>query len=99
MTNENKAMEGWRAMTHMIRDAFPDWHSDVHALYAEDDFVIERFTFSGTHKAPIFGIPASDTLCTLPGINIFRIHEGRIVERWGRLDELGMMRQLGVIGT
>jgi steroid delta-isomerase-like uncharacterized protein len=90
-------VEGWRAMTVMIRDAFPDWHSDLHALYAEDDVVVERFTASGTHKGELFGIPPSDTVCSLPGINIFRVRDGRIVERWGSVDELGMLRQLGVV--
>jgi steroid delta-isomerase-like uncharacterized protein len=90
-------VDGWRAMASMIRDAFPDWHSDLHALYTDDDVVIERFTASGTHKGEIFGIPATDTVCSLPGINIFRVRDGRIVERWGRVDELGMMRQLGVV--
>jgi predicted ester cyclase len=33
----------------------------------------------------------------MPGINIFRIADGRIVERWGRLDELGLLRQLGAV--
>jgi predicted ester cyclase len=90
-------VDGWRAMAAMIRDAFPDWRSDLHALYAEGDIVVERFTASGTHKGEIFGIPPSETVCTLAGINIFRVRDGKIVERWGRVDELGMLRQLGVV--
>jgi steroid delta-isomerase-like uncharacterized protein len=90
-------VEGWRAMATMIRDAFPDWHSDLHALHADGDIVVERFTASGTHKGELLGVPPSDVVCTLPGINIFRLRDGRIVERWGRLDELGLLRQLGVV--
>jgi steroid delta-isomerase-like uncharacterized protein len=90
-------VDGWRAMATMIRDAFPDWHSDVHALYAVDDIVVERFTASGTHQGEIFGVPPSEAVCMLPGINVFRVHDGKIVERWGRVDELGMLRQLGVV--
>jgi len=90
-------VDGWQAISSMIRDAFPDWHSDLHALYADGDIVVERFTASGTHKGEIFGIPPSEAVCTLAGINIFRIRDGKIVERWGRVDELGMLRQLGVV--
>jgi steroid delta-isomerase-like uncharacterized protein len=90
-------VDGWREMATMIRDAFPDWHSDLHALYSEDDIVIERFTASGIHKGAIFGMPPSDTLCRMSGINVFRVRDGKIVERWGRVDELGLLRQLGVV--
>jgi steroid delta-isomerase-like uncharacterized protein len=92
-------VEGWRAMAIMIRDAFPDWHSDLHALYAEDDVVVERFTASGTQKADFFGVPPTEAVRTLAGINIFRLQDGKIVERWGRVDELGLMRQLGVVSS
>jgi hypothetical protein len=34
---------------------------------------------------------------TLPGINIFRLRDGKIVERWGNLDLLGFLMQLGVV--
>jgi predicted ester cyclase len=33
----------------------------------------------------------------LRGINVFRVEGDRIVERWGRLDELGLLRQLGLV--
>jgi predicted ester cyclase len=29
-------------------------------------------------------------------VNIFRIRHGRIVERWGRLDQLAVLQQLGL---
>jgi len=32
----------------------------------------------------------------LRGVNIFRIADGKIVERWGRLDDLGLLQQLGL---
>jgi predicted ester cyclase len=82
----------------MFRAAFPDWHSDVHLLVGEGDIVVELFTASGTHTgADIMGVAAAGRTVNLPGINIFRISDGRIVERWGRLDDLGLLRQLGLV--
>jgi steroid delta-isomerase-like uncharacterized protein len=89
--------EGMRAAAAMMRAAFPDWHSDQHALIAEGDLVVERFTASGTHRGEVLGVPPSGNTVSLPGINIFRVRDGLIVERWGRLDELGLLRQLGVV--
>ena len=89
--------EGMRSAGAMFRSVFPDWHSDMHQLVAEDDIVVERFTASGTHTGTgIMGVGPSGATVTLPGINIFRLRDGRIVERWGRLDDLGFLRQLGV---
>jgi steroid delta-isomerase-like uncharacterized protein len=91
--------EGMRAAGAMFRSVFPDWHSDLGLLVAENDIVVEQFTASGTHTGEeIMGAKPSGETVSLPGINIWRIRDGRIVERWGRLDDLGFMRQLGVIG-
>lgn len=90
--------EGMRTAGAMFRSVFPDWHSDVSLLVAEDDIVVEMFTASGTHTgAEIMGVSPSGTSVTLPGINIWRVRDGRIVERWGRLDDLGFLRQLGIV--
>jgi steroid delta-isomerase-like uncharacterized protein len=90
--------DGMRAAGAMFREAFPDWHSEVHALVAEDDIVVERFTASGTHRGELMGVAPTDKPVELKGINIFRVRDGRISERWGRLDELGLFQQLGLAG-
>ena len=88
--------EGMRAAAQMMRAGFPDWHSDLHELIAEGDLVVERFTASGTQRGEVMGVPPDGRTVSLAGINIFRLRDGRIVERWGRLDELSMLRQLGL---
>jgi steroid delta-isomerase-like uncharacterized protein len=88
--------EGMGAAAQLMRAGFPDWHSELHELIAEGDLVVERFTASGTQRGEVMGVPPDGRTVSLPGINIFRLRDGRIVERWGRLDELGMLRQLGL---
>ena len=80
-----------------FRAALPDWHSDLDQLVEEGDVVMERFHASGTHRGELMGVPATGRTLSLPGINVFRIEDGRIVERWGRLDLLGLMHQLGLV--
>jgi predicted ester cyclase len=91
------ASSRWRQTAALFREAFPDWHSDVELYVAEGDLVAERFTARGTHQGEIMGVAPTGQQVSLAGINIFRIRDGAIVERWGRLDELGFLRQLGVI--
>lgn len=81
----------------LVGQALPDWRSDLDALVAEDDIVVERFTASGTHRGTLWGVAPTGKRLVLAGVNVFRLAEGRVVERWGRLDEAGLMRQLGLI--
>jgi predicted ester cyclase len=80
----------------MFHAALPDWHSEVEQLIAEADIVVERFTASGTHRGDLMGVPPTGKVLVLKGIQMFRVVDGQIVERWGRLDEVGLMRQLGL---
>jgi steroid delta-isomerase-like uncharacterized protein len=88
--------EGMRQAAVLYRAALPDWHSDLDRMIAEDDIVVERFTASGTHLGELMGVPGTGGTIVLRGINVFRIADGKIVERWGQLDQLGVLHQLGL---
>ena len=91
--------EGMRTAGALFRSAFSDWHSNVHLLIAEGDIVAEHFTAQGTHDGEIMGVAPTGRQVYLRGINIFRVRDGVITERWGRLDDLGFLQQLGVVPT
>jgi steroid delta-isomerase-like uncharacterized protein len=96
----SRGPDGMRMAAESFRQALPDWHSDVEQLIAEDDVVVERFTARGTHTGiSLMGVPANGRTIVLAGINMFRVSDGRIVERWGRLDEVGLLRQLGLVAV
>ena len=88
--------EGMRQVAALFRAALPDWHSEVEDLVAEGDIVVERFTARGTQRGELMGVPASGKVIVLHGMQMFRIENSQIVERWGRLDEIGLLRQLGL---
>jgi len=77
--------------------ANPYWRREVHLLVAEREYVVERFTASGTHRGDFLGAAPTNRTVAMPGINVFRVGDGRIVERWRNLDVLGSLVQLGVI--
>ena len=89
--------DGMRQAADMFRRACPDWHSDVQLLVAEGDVVVERFVASGTHRGELMGVAPTEKTLSLAGMQIFRIDGDKIAERWGRLDEMGLARQLGVV--
>ena len=51
----------------------------------------------GTHDGELAGIAPTGNQVTLPGMEIVRISEGKLVEGWEGYDSMTMMRQLGVM--
>jgi steroid delta-isomerase-like uncharacterized protein len=88
--------DGIRQAAELFRQAFPDWRSDVQHMIAEGDLVAEHFVAHGTHRGSVMGESPTGHDVVLRGVNIFRITDGKIVERWGRLDDLGLLQQLGL---
>jgi predicted ester cyclase len=56
--------------------------------------VVVRWTGTGTHQGDQLGVPATGKQVRLTGIDILRIEEGRVVERWGETNGLEMMQQI-----
>jgi steroid delta-isomerase-like uncharacterized protein len=85
------------AIVGTFRAAVPDLHLTQDVVFGGDDNVVQIWTTRGFHTgAALFGFPASGKELVLTGINIFRVANGRIVERWGNMDLMGLMQQLGV---
>lgn len=79
------------------RAAFPDLHVAVEHLVATDDELAFAYTITGTRLGPLMGRPATGRKASYRGMRISRFDsDGKLVERWGSSDELGMLRQLGL---
>lgn len=88
---------GFEAADAALFAAFPDWQANVEDLIAAGDKVVVRTIEAGTHQGEFLGIPPTGQQVTLEAIVIYRIDDGRIVERWAEMDTLGFLQQLGVI--
>ena len=90
-------LEQYKELCQAYFKAFPDLHITSHDLIAEGDKVAKRWTANCTHKEEFMGIPATGNKIVFTGLEIFRIQEGKITEIWINMDNLGMLKQLGVI--
>jgi predicted ester cyclase len=81
----------------MFRNAFLDFRAVIHDMIAEDDQVVTRNTFYGTHEGELLGIPPTGKEVTIELIDILRVAEGKITDHWNVVDQLGLMQQLGEI--
>ena len=82
-----------------LLDAFPDLHMTIDDMVGEGDRGVVRFTWTGTHKGELRGIPPTNKKVTMWEISIVRIAGGKVVEEWARYDTLGVMQQLGAVPT
>jgi steroid delta-isomerase-like uncharacterized protein len=89
--------EGYRQMMQGMRAAFPDFTVMHEFMLCGDDMISSRFVASGTHRGDFAGIPPAGKQITVQGIEIFRFENGKLAERWGEVDQLGMLIQLGAI--
>jgi predicted ester cyclase len=79
----------------MLRAALPDFQFYVPILFGDGERVVQNWHVMGTHTgAPLYGVPASGKRLMVSGVNIFRLADSRIVERWGNMDMAGLMQQL-----
>jgi predicted ester cyclase len=89
--------EAHEQVAAMFARSFSDYRLTVDDQVAEGDRVATRWTWSMTHSGDFQGIPATDRRITIKGIGIDRFVEGKIVEHWVNMDQVGMLQQLGVI--
>lgn len=81
----------------MMLAAFPDGQYSMDDMIAEGDKVVLRWTFRGTHKGELMGIPATGKQVTMAGISIYHFANGMLEEIWEHYDRFGFLQQLGVI--
>ncbi len=97
--DQGAGRDGFRRFFGALTTAFPDAHIEPAHLVADDEHVCIAYTLTGTHKGEFHGLTPTDKRIEVRGLQIGRFEDGKIVERWGSSDELGILTQLGVNPT
>jgi len=88
--------EGLKQAFELFRRATPGTHEILDQL-AEGDKVVTRLRAVGTHENDLPGIPRTGNPLEMTATVVHRIENGKIAEKWSDRDELGLLRQLGVL--
>lgn len=91
-------IEGVKRAYQIFWDAFPDTRHVIEDVIAEGDKVVIRLRAQGTHTGPLMGIAPTGKQVTMTGIAVYRLVDGKIVERWVE-QSTGVLAQLGVTGS
>ena len=82
-----------------VLGVFPDHRFEIEDAVANGDTVAIRGTMYGTHEGELLGIPPTGERVAAQQSHWFRVVDGMLTEHWAVRDDLGMMRQLGVVPT
>jgi hypothetical protein len=78
----------------LLRKAFPDHRIDVDDTLVDGDKIAVQWTFSGTHRGSFAGVAPTGKRVLQPGIDVFRLVNRTIVERWTFMNLLSLFQQL-----
>jgi steroid delta-isomerase-like uncharacterized protein len=92
-TTPDKA--GVRKLYTYLRQAFPDFHAEIHWQLADGDRVTTYKTYHGTHDGPFLGIAPTHRKIQFETVDVMRIQNGKITDHWGVGNLLSLMQQIG----
>ena len=92
-----RGLESVKQYETMVYKGFPDLHDTIEDIIAEEDKVWVRVKVTGTHTGEYRGLAPTGKKITVTYVGIYRIADGKAVERWSVYDMLDFYKQLGVI--
>jgi steroid delta-isomerase-like uncharacterized protein len=90
-TGEPVTLDSFKGSLRAVSDAMGHPTFEEHEMIAEGDSVLVRWTVRGTHLGTLWGLPPTGKPIAIEGVNIFRVLDGRIVERRSFLDPAGIL--------
>jgi steroid delta-isomerase-like uncharacterized protein len=96
---KTRGIEQFLARFDAFVTAFPDVKIVPDHVFGEGDLVASHWTATATHQDPWLGVAPTGKSVVWTGANIFRIVCGKIVESWGAADHIGLLQQLGALGS
>ena len=95
---EIRGRENVKAYLQTFMTALPDIKLTVEDIFGEGDRIFSRARLQGTNTGEFNGMPPTGRSIDISWImNACRVQDGRIVEEWEILDQLELVRQLGLV--
>ncbi len=92
-TTPDKA--GVKKLYTYLRQAFPDFHAEIHWQLADGDRVTTYKTYHGTHEGEFLGVAPTHRKIQFETVDVMRVQNGKITDHWGVGNLLSLMQQIG----
>ena len=97
--NSVSGIEGLKYTSKLLRTGFPDLNISIEDLIVGRNRIVARIRMQGTHQGEFMGLKPTGKQIDITAIEIYGIVGEKISERWGSLDGIALLQQLGVIQT
>jgi steroid delta-isomerase-like uncharacterized protein len=97
--DQGSGPEGYIRMFAALRTSFPDLAVSVDQIVTDEDKIALAYTMTGTQKGEFLGVAPTGRKIRARGVQIARFQDGKMVERWGSSDQLGILQQIGAHAT
>ena len=81
------------------RHAFPDFHTTIEKVIAEDDWVAFHLRHRGTHLGEFLGVPATGRPVDFRSMVFNRFSNGVVIENWGLHDHASVLDEIRAQGS
>lgn len=86
-----------RRLWPSVRAAIPDFRAELQQQLVDGDRVASLWIFSGRHRGPLFGLPASGKPVRFQNVSIARVEEGKVVQYNSETGWLDFLMQVGAL--
>ena len=95
--SSNNGDEGFKKFVADFFKAFPDWHTTIEHIIAENDLVMVFLKGSGTHKGKFQGFSSTHKSVKIRSAHLYKLKDEKIIGHWGVVDQLNFLKQTGVL--
>jgi len=96
LPGQREGLPGLKDRVTMLRSGLAPRFT-IEDVIAEGDKVVVRWTNDGAMVGEFAGLPANGKAFSIPGIDVHRLEDGKLVEHWHVVDQFGMAMQIGLI--
>lgn len=79
----SSSRDGIKQVIALLHTVFPDFRIDIQDMTTEGEKVVVRSLIGGTQKREFLGKAPTGQVTMIPITDVFRVVDGKIVERWG----------------
>jgi predicted ester cyclase len=95
----SRGPEEFRAFYQEMRKTFSDIRIELEDVVEQGDLAYSRFTVTAKHDGEGLGMAPSGKTIKLVGMCCLKAANGVIVEGWNVWDQIGLARELGLLGA